>query len=66
MTEQQPLWKDIVSFSKDKYKIATILIILGVLGLILPIIPGIILLGAGILIFRPDWYEKVKKWIKFN
>ena len=66
MTEQRPLWKDIVSFSKDKYKIATILIILGVLGLILPIIPGILLLGAGILIFRPDWYEKVKKWIKFN
>lgn len=61
MSDKKPLWEDILEFSKDKYKIASLLVILGVLGLVFPIIPGLLLIGLGILIVKPEWYEKIKR-----
>jgi hypothetical protein len=34
------------------------------MGLLLPIIPGILLVAAGIIILKPEWYERLKKKIK--
>lgn len=61
MPSKRPLWEDILKFSKDKYKIASVLLIVGILGLVFPIIPGVLLIALGILILKPEWYEKVKR-----
>jgi hypothetical protein len=59
--DKKPLWEDILTFSKDKYKIASLLIIIGTLGLVFPIIPGLLLIGFGLLLLKPEWYEKIRK-----
>ena len=58
----QPLWADILRFSKQKYKFASVLIILGILGLVIPVIPGILLILAAVFLIKPDWYHKFKKF----
>ena len=64
MENKKPLWEEIKNFSRHKYKWAVLLIVLGVLGLALPVIPGILLLAIGLYILKPEWYDKLKK--KFN
>jgi uncharacterized protein YqgC (DUF456 family) len=64
MDETNPLWHDILKFSQNKSKLAFGLIILGVIGLVLPVIPGLLLIGFAIFLIKPEWYEKVKKWFK--
>lgn len=61
MSNKKPLWEDILKFSKDKYKIASLLLILGILGLVFPVIPGLLFIGFGILLLKPAWYEKIKR-----
>jgi uncharacterized protein YqgC (DUF456 family) len=60
MNQNKPLWQEILAFSKHKYKIGVILIIIGIPGLILPVIPGIFLIGLGIFFLKPEWYAKLK------
>ena len=62
--EKKPLWEEIVDFTKSKNKLAVALIAIGVLGLILPIIPGLILIAVGIYLLKPEWAEKVKELFK--
>ena len=64
MNESNHLWKDILKFSQDKYKLAAGLIIVGTLGLLLPVMPGILLILAGLVLLKPEWYERAKKWIR--
>jgi uncharacterized membrane protein YbaN (DUF454 family) len=61
MENKKPLWHEIIKFSKNKSKIAVGFIVLGLLGLVLPIIPGILLLLIGLFILKPEWYEKFKR-----
>ena len=56
-----PLWEDILKFSKNKKKMAVGFILLGILGLVLPIIPGFALLALGVFFLKPEWYDKLKK-----
>ena len=65
MQEKKPLWEEILNFSKHKYKIGGVLIFLGVIGLALPILPGILLLAVGIMLVKPEWFEKLKSKIKY-
>ena len=58
----QPLWEDILRFSRHKYKFASALIILGVLGLVIPVIPGILLILGAVFLLKPEWYHKFKKF----
>jgi uncharacterized protein YqgC (DUF456 family) len=58
----QPLWEDILRFSRHKYKFASALIILGVLGLVIPVIPGILLILCAVFLVKPEWYHKVKNF----
>ena len=64
MTQRDALWEDIARFSKKKYKIATILIILGLSGLILPVIPGLLLLAVGVFILKPEWFAKLREKLR--
>ena len=61
MNQSNPLWVDILKFSKDKKKMAVGFILLGCLGLVLPVIPGIALLALGIFFLKPEWYDKLKQ-----
>jgi hypothetical protein len=58
------LWEDIIRFTRDKYKFASVLIILGIIGLVVPVIPGILLLLGALFLIKPDWYEKFKSYFK--
>ncbi len=62
--EKKPLWEEIVDFTKSKNKLAAVLIGIGVLGLILPIIPGLLLIAVGIYLLKPEWADKVKELFK--
>jgi len=62
MSNRNPLWHDIIKFSRHKSKLAVGFIVLGILGLILPIIPGILLLGIGLFLLKPEWYESFRRW----
>jgi hypothetical protein len=64
MTQTNPLWEDILKFSRNKKKMAIVFIFLGFLGLILPIVPGFALLALGVFYLKPDWYAKIKRWHK--
>ena len=62
MSNPNPLWQDIIEFSRNKTKLAITFIILGILGLVLPVIPGILLLGLGIFLIKPEWYAIFRQW----
>ncbi len=64
MENKKPLWQDIKNFSHKKIKLGFGLIFLGLLGLVLPVIPGILLLAIGLFLLKPEWYDKFRK--KFN
>ena len=64
MSESNPLWQDIIEFSRNKTKLAITFIILGILGLVLPIIPGILLLGLGVFLIKPEWYAIFRQWFE--
>jgi len=62
--EKKPLWEEIVDFTKSKNKLAVVLIALGLIGLVLPILPGILLILVGIYLLKPEWVEKIKEQFK--
>jgi len=64
MSDSNPLWHDIIKFSRHKSKLAAGFIILGILGLVLPVIPGILLLGMGLFLLKPEWYESFRRWFE--
>jgi uncharacterized protein YqgC (DUF456 family) len=66
MSDSNPLWHDIIKFSRNKTKLAIGFILLGILGLVLPIIPGILLLTVGIFLIKPEWFDSVRKWFQKN
>jgi uncharacterized protein YqgC (DUF456 family) len=62
----QPLWQDIIRFSRDKYKFASVLIILGIIGLVIPVIPGVILILGAVFLIRPQLYDKFKNFFNIK
>jgi len=67
MPRFRPLWEDIQRFSKHKYKFASALIIIGLIGLVIPIIPGALLIMGAVFLIKPEWYQKFKRFlITFN
>ena len=55
--EKKPLWEEIVDFTKSKNKLAVALIALGLIGLVLPILPGLLLIAVGIYLLKPEWVD---------
>ena len=62
--KNRPLYEEISKFIKTKKIIAIPLIILGLLGLILPIIPGTVFLVLALLLLFPKDGEKLIEKIK--
>lgn len=62
--EKKPLWEEIVDFTKSKNKLAVALIALGLIGLALPILPGLLLIAVGVYLLKPEWADKVKELFK--
>jgi hypothetical protein len=58
------LWEDIIRFTRDKYKFASVLIILGIIGLVIPVIPGFLLILGALFLIKPEWYGKFKSFFK--
>ena len=67
-TSKEPLINEIMTFSKWRNWIAIPLIILGIAGLILPVLPGLAILFIGILLINPDLAsslkDKIRRWGK--
>jgi uncharacterized protein YqgC (DUF456 family) len=66
MEKKSSLYDEMKKFHSEKKNYIIALIILGVLGLMLPIIPGLLLIGLGIALISPKYgealLEKIKKW----
>jgi hypothetical protein len=62
MEQSRPLWKDILRFSRHRSKFAAGLIMIGVLGLVMPVIPGLLLIGGAVFIIKPEWYHNFKRY----
>lgn len=61
MIDSNPLWQDIIKFSKSKNKLAVLFIVFGLFGIILPVIPGALLLAVGVFLLKPEWYKSVRR-----
>ena len=66
MEKKNSLYDEMKKFHSEKKIYIIALIIVGVLGLILPIIPGLLLIGVGIALISPKYgealLEKIKRW----
>ncbi|MBL7095907.1 hypothetical protein ISS22_18325 [candidate division KSB1 bacterium] len=68
MKKNSSLTDEIKQFQKEKKWYATALMSVGMLGLALPVIPGLLLIAAGVALISPKYgnelLEKIKNWIK--
>lgn len=58
------LTEEIKDYQKDKKKLIPILIVLGLIGLIFPILPGLAILFISFLIISPRHGEEIIKKIR--
>lgn len=65
MKKKNSLYDEMKKFQSEKKKYIIALFILGILGLIFPIIPGLLLIGLGVALISPKYgealIEKIKK-----
>ena len=59
------LLDEIMAFRKGKPFIAVPLIIVGLLGLVLPVIPGMVLIALGLTLLYPSFFKE-KIWKKYR
>jgi len=68
MEKNSSLTEEIKQFQKEKKWYVTALMSVGMLGLVLPVIPGLFLIAAGVTLISPKYgnelLEKIKNWIK--
>ncbi|OQX86355.1 hypothetical protein B6D60_06495 [candidate division KSB1 bacterium 4484_87] len=66
--KQRSLYDEIKEFHKEKKKYVIVLFFFGILGLIFPIIPGLLLLGMGVALLDPkggeELIQKIKDWVR--
>ena len=55
-----PLWEDIRNFSRRKYGIAVLLVLVGMLGVFIPVIPGLLLILFAVALFKPGLMAKIR------
>ncbi|MGD9897578.1 MAG: hypothetical protein AB7T22_00490 [Calditrichaceae bacterium] len=63
---KKPLWEEIKHFTKKKSLLATLLIVIGLIGFVIPVIPGLLLILFAVALLKPGLMkqirEKLKKW----
>lgn len=68
MAKQNSLYEEIKRFQSEKKIYFVILILVGLLGLVFPVIPGLLLIGLGIALISPkhgtELMEKIKNRFK--
>ena len=64
MDKRRPLWEDIKRFSKNRYLLVLLFIVLAVIGLVVPIIPGLALLILAIALLKKGWMAKIRRRIR--
>ena len=68
MKKNSSLTEEIKQFQKEKKWYVTALLFLGIIGLVLPIIPGLLLIAAGVMLISPKYgnelLEKTKNWVR--
>ena len=58
---KKPLWDEILSFSKNKYVLAIVLVLIGLTGIIIPIIPGILLFVLAFALLRKGTMKNIRQ-----
>ncbi|KAA3611315.1 MAG: hypothetical protein D8M58_15220 [Calditrichaeota bacterium] len=58
--KSRPLWDDILKFSRKKYGWAFLLILIGLFGLVIPVIPGLLLFLFAAALLKPGLMAKVR------
>lgn len=61
--DPKPLWEKIKHFSRNKYGWAFILVLLALVGIIVPVIPGLLFLLLAVALFRPGLMRKIRLWM---
>jgi len=61
---KRPLVDEIRSFRKNKIRTALLLLVIGLAGLVLPIIPGLIFILLAVWLVFPDQSEKLWERLK--
>lgn len=61
---KRPLVDEIRSFRKNKIKTALLLLVIGLAGLVLPIIPGLVFILLAVWLVFPDQSEKLWQRLK--
>lgn len=68
MSKRNSLYEEMKNFQKEKKLYFFLLIVVGLLGLIFPVIPGLFLIAVGIALISPRHGDKIlnrlKKWVK--
>ena len=59
-----PLWEEILEFHKNRQLLGIILVILGTAGLLLPIVPGLLVLLLGLALLAPDKFGSILNWMR--
>ena len=60
----KPLWEDILEFHKNRQLLGIILVILGSAGLLLPILPGLLVIILGLALLAPDKFGSIFNWLR--
>ncbi len=64
--EKKPLWEEIARFTKKKFLIAGLLLVIGLVGFVIPVIPGVLLILFAVALLKPGLMKKIraklKKW----
>ncbi|MFC1513759.1 hypothetical protein ACFL5P_02000 [candidate division KSB1 bacterium] len=63
-TKREPLFVQILEFSKWRKIIAVPLIIIGIIGLVLPFLQGLLIIFLGIMLINPDAADNIRNHIK--
>ena len=58
-----PLWEDILEFHKNRKLLGIVLVVLGAAGLLLPILPGLLVIILGLALLAPDKFGSVLNWL---
>ena len=60
-TSKKPLFEQLESFRKWRNWIAIPLIAIGVISLLLPILPGILIIFLGIMLINPELADRIRE-----